>query len=337
MMSLRPDSTTRWNEVISLIQANERFIITSHVNPDCDALGCELALAGYLYQQNKSVVILNSDPVPEAYRFLDPGQCIQRYDPAGHAEVIAAAEVIFVLDASGGWSRTGPVGEALAQARAIKVCIDHHPDRIEFVDLAIIDTDSAATAELIYDLFMTVQAPISDAMAQALYAAIITDSGNFRFPKTSPRTHHVAAALLALGVEPARVYRQIYEQYSLNRVRLKGHVLNSIQTTAGGQIAYYGLAYETLKGYGVQTAELDGFASLGQEIGGVRVVIFCVESSRSKVKISLRSDGSCPVNHIAATYGGGGHPAAAGATVTGRDLGQVLAEVLAQVEQMLVD
>ena len=328
---------TLWQDIISIIQTKDNFIITSHVNPDCDALGSELALTEYLQTQGKQALIINSDPVPRAYRFLDPQRRISRYDPTDHAPALAKAEVIIVLDASGGWERTGSVGTVLAQSPALKLCIDHHPDSVDFVDVALVDTNSAATAELIFDLLMCLKAAISLTMAQALYAAIITDSGSFRFPKTSPRTHRIAAELLALGVDPLGVYRQIYEQYSLNRVRLRGHVIDSIKTAADGQIAYYGLAYQTLKDYGVKTAELDGFASLGLQIGGVRAVIFCVESSKSKVKISLRSDGSCPVNQIAAAYAGGGHPSAAGATIANRRLDEVLAEVLVQTERLISD
>jgi len=171
-------------------------------------------------------------------------------------------------------------------------------------------------------------------MAQALYAGIITDTGSFRFPKTSPKTHQITAALLAAGAKPLEIYRQIYQQYSQGRVRLKGHVLDSIETAARGQIAYYSLAQETLKSYGVDGSELDGFASLGQEIGGVRVVVFGVERSRERVKISLRSDGSVDINQLAVAYGGGGHRSAAGATVDGK-LDVVMTEVVRRVKEII--
>lgn len=325
-----------WQQIIDLIERHQKFIITSHINPDCDALGSELALAEQLRHRGKQVTILNSDPLPAPYRFLDPKKLIHKYSQTRHSRLIEQAEVIFVLDASGGWQRTGRVGEALGQTSARTVCIDHHPDAADFVEVAVIDTEAAATAELIYELIQAQGSPISAMMAQALYAAIITDTGNFRFPKTSARTHHIAAALLGLGAAPLEIYRQIYEQYPLNRVRLKGRVLNSIQTEAAGQIAYYSLDQATLKAYGVKVAELDGFASLGQGIGGVKVSIFCLESSKKKVKLSLRSDGSVAINGIAAGYEGGGHPSAAGATINGQ-LEQVLSEVLAKVKKLLAE
>jgi bifunctional oligoribonuclease and PAP phosphatase NrnA len=291
-------------------------------------------LAEHLRNLGKNVSILNSDGVPRAFRFLDPDGFAKQYSQAKHASIIKKTEVIFVLDASGNWERTGRIGEVLAQTEATKICIDHHPDSTDFVDVAVVDTDTAATAELIYQLVMAMEGAVSASMAQALYAGIITDTGNFRFPKTSPQTHQITAALLAAGAHPLEIYRQIYEQYSLERVRLKGHVIDSIQTTTGGQIAYYSLSRATLKDYRVDVSELDGFASLGQQIGGVRVVIFGVELSRGRVKISLRSDGSVPINHLAAGYGGGGHASAAGAIIEG-ELALVIAEVLEKVKAVI--
>lgn len=323
-----------WQEIISNIQKHHSFIITAHVNPDCDALGSELALAEHLKRLGKQVTIINSDPTPEAYRFLDPKRLIKRYTPARHLRLINQAQVIIVLDTSGGWQRIGPAGEVMATTQALKICIDHHPDSTNFVDLAVVDTEAAATAELIYELVMAMQGNLSPNMAQALYAALMTDTGSFRYPKTSPRTHQITATLLSTGANPLYIYNQIYEQYSLNRVRLKGRVLDSIRTEANGKIAYYSLDQKTLKAYGIKVAELDGFASLGQEIGGAQVTIFCVESSKSKVKISLRSDGCYAINQIAAEYGGGGHTSAAGATVSG-DLEEVMAEVVAKTKRLL--
>ncbi len=319
-----------WQKLIPIFLNNKTFVLTSHVNPDCDALGSELALAEHLHNLGKQVSIINSDAVPAAYQFLDPKRKIRRYASKRHAAIIKKAQVIVVLDASGGWSRLGLVGEALAQAGAQKICIDHHPDATDFVDAAVVNTDAAATGELIFDLIQQMNGSISPLMAQALYAAIVTDTGSFRFPKTSPQTHTITAQLLAHGADPLHIYTQVYQQNSLGAIRLRGQVMESIQTTCKGQVAYYGLTQATLKKYGVNTSELDGFASLGQLVGGVRVTLFCAEASKGRIKISLRSDGSVAINDIAQALGGGGHPSAAGALVEG-ELEAVTAQVLAKL------
>ncbi len=323
-----------WHKIIPVIKNNNTFVLTSHINPDCDALGSELALAEYLSGLGKKVAIINSDPAPAVYRFLDPQSKIKRYSPKKHASVIQTADVIIVLDASGNWKRVGPVGQTLKQAQAVKLCIDHHPDATDFVDLAVIDTEASATGELIYDLALTMGGTVSKHMAQALYAAVVTDTGSFRFPKTSPQTHRITAELLAAGADPLYIYSQIYEQYTAGCIRLKGRVMESIKTTGGGQIAYYGLTQSALKSYGVKSSELDGFAGLGQQIEGVRIVIFCQEVPKNRVKISLRSNGTVAINQIAVAYKGGGHPSAAGAIVSGK-LDEVMAEVIEKAKALL--
>ena len=136
-------------------------MITSHTNPDCDALGSELALAEHLRNLGKQVAILNSDAVPQAFRFLNSQRKIRQYSQSRHLSLINKAEVIMVLDASGSWERVGRIGEVLEQSAAKKICIDHHPDTIDFVDIPVVDTEAAATAELIYDLLVTMKGQLS--------------------------------------------------------------------------------------------------------------------------------------------------------------------------------
>jgi phosphoesterase RecJ-like protein len=336
-----------WSDVIRVINENQYFVVTTHTNPDLDALGSELALDEYLRSLGKQVSILNSDPAPRALRFADPESRLRTFSPNRHQSKIERAEVIFVLDASGGWERVGRIGQPLA-ARAQRaqdrvrrprdgatvICIDHHPDPIDFAHLSVVDPDAAATAELIFDLFTQSQAILTPSIARWLYLGILTDTGSFRFPKTSLQTHRIAACLIEAGADPMHLYRQVYEQYPLGLVRLKGHVLSSLQVGAEGQLAWCALGQDTLRAYDVKSADLDGFPGLGMQIGGVRVSVMCVETPKGRIKISLRSDGTVAVNSLAVHLGGGGHPSAAGAIVDG-DLAQVTAQVVADVGALL--
>ncbi len=331
---LKMTNTILWQDIISVIEKHNTFVITTHANPDGDALGSELALAEHLRNLGKKVTIINSDMMPAVYHFLDPKKKVKKYLNTKHTPLINKAEVIFVVDASGGWKRLGHIGDVLKQAKGIKICIDHHPDAVDFVDIAVVDTDSAAASELIYDLIFTMNGTLSLSMAEALYAGIITDTGNFRFPKTSAYTHRIAAELLLAGVSSLEVYSQIHEQSSLELIQLRGYLSSTIKTAADGQIVYYMLDQDTLRNYRVNTTELDGFASLGQEIKGVRVVIFGLEIPQGRVKISLRSDSTIAINQIALDYGGGGHAAAAGATIMGK-LDGVTIEIVEKVKTLL--
>ncbi|MFQ5613630.1 MAG: bifunctional oligoribonuclease/PAP phosphatase NrnA [Anaerolineae bacterium] len=323
-----------WTEIIHLIETHHRFVITSHVNPDGDAIGSELGLAHHLLALGKEVAVFNSDATPKAYRFLDGIRRVRTFSKKRYRGRLERADVIFVLDASGGWDRLGRIGKWLAKTRAVKVCIDHHADPVDFVDVAVVDPAAAATAELIFELIRAMEGEISQAIADALYVAILTDTGSFRFPKTSPRTHHIAGQLMLAGADPGTLYRKIYNQYPLALLRLKGRVMDSLQVTAGGQLAYAALEQATLKAYGVAQRDLDGFAGLGQRVAGVRLNLLFVETAKRQVKVSLRSDGSLAINDLAARWGGGGHPSAAGAIVAGT-LDEVVPRLVGEARALL--
>jgi len=323
-----------WTEVLEILQRHSRFIITTHSNPDLDALGSELALDEYLRAIGKQVCILNSDPVARPHRFVDPRRRIRVYQPRRHDRLIEQAEVLVVLDASGGWNRLGRIGDTLSRMRPYSVRVDHHPDPQHFTDVEVVDDNAAATAELIFELVRAAGGKITRSMARALYVAILTDTGSFRYPKTSPRTHRITAELIELGADPAELAKLAYNQYSLDLLRLQGHMLDIMQSAAEGRLVWSALDQDTLRAYGVQESELDNFASFGMQVAGVLVSVLCVETPDGRVKVSLRSDASLPVNDLAAEWGGGGHASAAGATVFG-ELRQVTDMVLSRVKALI--
>jgi len=323
-----------WTEIIDAISAHQHFIISAHTNPDCDALGSELGLAHHLLQMGKTVTILNSDPMPPTYAFIDPDGLVQTFSSNTHQNIIRQADAIIVVDASGGWTRLGRVGDALAAAHKPSLCIDHHPNSVKYTDVAVVDPTAAATGELIVELVEAMGGKISPKMAVALYTAIVTDTGNFRFSSTDARTHRITAKLLEAGAKPAEIYNLLYEQNSPGRVKLEGYTLQNIELTHGGRTAYSILTLEVLERFGVASSDLDSFSGLSQKIKGVDVSVFLVELPRRRVKISLRSNGSVPVNQVAAKFGGGGHVPAAGATADGT-IESVLANVLTEVEKLL--
>lgn len=325
-----------WSSVIEKIEQGQRFVISSHLNPDCDALGSELALAHHLIALGKEVAILNADAVPSTYQFLDPTNLISTFSSRKHAAVLTRTDTIIVVDVSGGWERLGRVGRALSHIKAATtLCIDHHPNGDPFTDISVVEPGVSATGELIFDLIVAMGGKITPEIAQSLYAAIITDSGSFRFSNTTPKTHLITAQLIEGGANPTRIYELLYEQLPLSRVKLKGYVLQNIQMAGNGQIACIALTLEDLKTFDVASSELDGFSGLPQQINGVRVSIFLVELPRGRVKISLRSNGSVAVNKLAALFGGGGHVPAAGAIAQGAI--EVIAQKLIAATEALLE
>lgn len=321
-----------WHEVAALIQQHERFVLTSHVNPDGDGLGSELALASFLKQLGKEVAIINNDPTPEALEFLDPQGCVRVFHPDRDRATLSSAEVIFVLDTAEGWARLGQLGEVAQDLEAQVICLDHHPDDGAFADLAILDTSAGASAELVYELIEFMDGRLTFDMALSLYVAIVTDTGSFRFGKTSPRTHRIAARLLEAGVIPHQVFSQLYEQRSLGHLHLQSQLLANLTLAMGGRLAWSKVSHETLLRYGVDRRDITHLVDLGLSVAGVEISLLFSETHNGKVRLNLRSKGRLAVNDIAQRFGGGGHPFAAGAQVDG-PLEEAIQKTLEEVRQ----
>ena len=242
----------------TFIESNTRFILTTHVNPDGDGIGTEVALAVYLQKLGKQVTILNYSATPENYLFLAKLHPILQFDAAKHAELIENAEVIIILDTNQ-LDRLVTMKPVLLSSQAIKICIDHHLEPGEFADLFILDESSTATGEIVYRLmsYLTGRS-IDRETAIALYTAIMTDSGSFRYPKTDPETHKIAAHLIQMGADPVAIYEHVYERGSINRVRLLGLALANMQITQDVKLAYIVLTREMFEV--TDTTEIDAEA-----------------------------------------------------------------------------
>ncbi|MDQ6612271.1 MAG: DHHA1 domain-containing protein, partial [Gemmatimonadota bacterium] len=222
--------------------------------------------------------------------------------------------------------------------RALKVpigVIDHHLVGDEPVgSVCFTDTTACATGELVYDFASTLGLEITPDVAQALYCAILTDTGGFRFSNTSPRCHTVAAALLAAGVDAEEMYRRIYAQVSLGRLRLLRDALGTLEVDRHCPLAWISVEANALERYGVTNEELDGIVEHPRSIAGTKLAIFFRDLGHDKVKLSFRSTDGVDVARFARTYGGGGHARASGALLTGT-MQEVQTRVLADARQFL--
>lgn len=322
-----------WSEVVALIQQHNHFVLTTHVHPDGDGLGCEVALAAFLKQLGKEVAVVNSDPMPETLEFLDPQGSFRVYHPDRDHATVVNSEVIFVLDSSEGWNRLGKLGEVAQDSSATTVCLDHHPDGGAFADIVVIDTTAGATGELVFELIDHMGSELTRDMAMALYVAIVTDTGSFRFGKTSPRTHRIAARLLEAGVMPHQIYSYLYEQRPLGHLHLQSQLLAQLTLTYGGRLAWSKVTQEMLERYGVDRRDITHLVDLGLSVAGVEISVLFSEARNGRVQLNFRSKGRLAVNDVAHRLGGGGHPFAAGAQVDG-PLEQAIQRVLEEVRQV---
>ena len=309
------------------LQAASRVVLTTHVNPDGDALGSELALGRFLKGLGKDVTILNHDATPAAYQFLDEHGLLTQYDANRHADLVSNADAVVVLDANQ-ISRIGSLEGPVSSCTAVKLCIDHHQDAQAFADIMIVDPHAAATAVLVYQLLVRMGgSSIGKHIADPLYVAIMTDTGSFRFPSTDASLHHIVAQLIVQGADPARLYQRVYEENPPRRIRLMGMVLATLETLADGRIAYLTATREMFSGTGTSESDTENFINHTLSIRGVVIGLMFTELP-GLVKISFRSKGNIPVNKLAQQLGGNGHLNAAGARVGGEPLERVVPRVL---------
>jgi phosphoesterase RecJ-like protein len=324
----------RLEEILPPFRLHRSFVLTTHINPDGDGLGSELALAFWLEDQGKEALIINTSPTPQVYQFLDPRGVIRVYDQARDAGALLAAEVIVVLDTNHP-GRLDTMQEAVLKSPATKLCIDHHLDPAPFADLYCVDEDATSTGEIVYRLLEKLsESSISPRIAEALYCAIMTDTGSFRYPRTDPETFRIAARLIERGADPVDAYTQIYEQWSPGRMKLLGEMLAGLTLGAGGRLASVTVTREMLERTATSEEDTDTFTSYPMSIRGVVAGILFLETQRG-VKISFRSRGDIPINELAQEFGGNGHKNAAGARLNDTDLPRLRQRVLAAAERYL--
>ncbi|MEX1139238.1 MAG: bifunctional oligoribonuclease/PAP phosphatase NrnA [Bacteroidota bacterium] len=305
----------------------QTIILTTHVSPDCDGLGSELAFAAFLRKRGKTVSIINCSETPEPYRFLDPQGSIQQYDPSRHDRLIAETNAIIVLDTNQP-GRLATMAAPVLASKADKVVIDHHLDAEPFANLLLIDDSSAATGEIVYKILEELGGvPVDRNSAEALYIAVMTDTGSFRFPKTDADLHRMIAALIEQGADPVQAYQNVYEQDSPDRVRLLGKALNGLATAHGGAVAYITVSATMFKETSTSEPDVERFAPYPLRLKGVKIGFMFTELP-GMIKISFRSKGDIPINKLAQEFGGNGHKNAAGARIPGGSLPEVIEKVV---------
>ena len=315
------------------IFAAERLVLTTHLRPDGDAIGSEIALARALMAAGKTVMILNTDAVPRTLDWLveeQPAGLVQTVESGNlaQARAVAEADVLVVLDANAR-HRLGAAGDVFVQAGKPILLLDHHPDPETWFTRACVRTDAAAASEVVYDLVAGHDPGLIDrAVATALYVGIMTDTGSFRYGATTPRTHAVVADVLARGdLRPEPIHVALFDGRSLASLRLLAAALATIQTHYDGRFATILVTQNTIRQTGAFFDEAEGLVNYALSLDGVVAAAIFLELP-SGVKLSFRSKGDCPINGWANHFGGGGHANASGAYVAEAQLKRLLKDVV---------
>ena len=303
-----------------------RVAISTHVNADGDGCGSGAAMARLLSQRGVDAFIVNPTPWPAMFRFLLGDDVRDRSDEG--AAALASADRVLVLDISD-VGRLGTLADALRAHPERALVIDHHqPGREVPGDIAMSDVSACATGELVYDFAVALDFTITAAIATALYTAILTDTGGFRYSNTSPRCHYVAAELLRAGVDPEAMYRRVYASIPVGRLRLLQEALATLEADPDTGLAWIEIAAGALERHNVRSEDLDGIAEHPRSVAGTRLAILFRDLGHGKVKVSFRTTGDVDAHAFARAFGGGGHAKASGALIPG---------TLADVKQKVLD
>jgi len=311
-------------EIGRALREHERFAVLSHVRPDGDALGSQLALGLSLEQLGKNVTIWNEDGMLEKYSFMSGGERLNNPPIAPQDFDVAIA-----LDTAT-QNRLGTAGAAVRSAK-LWINIDHHPSNPKYGDLVLIDPTAPATGQILFELMCAAELPVSPAIAENLFVAISTDTGSFQYPNTTARTFQIGAELIKRGADVGRLSQLLYESYPLRRVELLRDLLGTMRIEARGQLASFSLSLAVAARLGVKPEDNEGLIDHLRAIQGVVVAVFFEELPDAKVRVSMRSKNeAADVCAICERFGGGGHKLAAGARVRG-SLAEVEKRVLAAI------
>ncbi|MGI8819603.1 MAG: DHH family phosphoesterase [Chthoniobacterales bacterium] len=310
-----PMTNASFEEISAALRAAENVVVLSHVRPDGDALGSQLALALALRELGKNVAVWSDEPLLEKYAFL-PGSDLLRVAPAeGGGFDLAVA-----LDTAG--QDRLALGQATVTAPRW-INIDHHPTNPRYGNLVYIDPVAPATGQILFELLSAAEWPIDAAIAENLFVAISTDTGSFQYPNTTARTFEIGAELLRCGVQVGRVSQLLYENYPRRRVELLRELLGTMRFERGGELASFSLSRAVAESLGAKPEDNEGLIDHLRAIAGVVVAVFFEELPEGKVRVSMRSKSErADVAAICQQFGGGGHKLAAGARVRG-SLGEV--------------
>lgn len=299
------------------VAGHRKFLLTTHINPDGDGLGSEVAVAQWLRGLNKSVRVLNDSLVPAAFLFLTRDVTLEVFEVALAEQRFAECDAVIVLDTSNR-QRVGRLAPLLDRFPLPVAVVDHHVSHAHGFGLVnVIEPDASSTGEIVWDLIRESGVTLTPSIAEALYVALMTDTGSFRYSNTDSHAHRMAADLLAHGLDPQKIHAQVHSHASAGRLRFFGEVLSRLELLEEGRLVVLEAAPEQFQLHGLTGSDTEGLVDMPRSIAGVDVVALFSEVEPGKVKVSLRSTGRISIDQVCARLGGGGHAHAAGVLLRG--------------------
>jgi phosphoesterase RecJ-like protein len=315
------------DRILEVIRENKTFCIVGHIRPDGDCIGSQLGLALALRNEGKRVTVWNQDAIPLKYKFLVGDDLIEKPKRGEKFDCVIATDCA-------SYERLGTVGNHIKN-RKVLINIDHHATNPRYGDVNWVSPREPSCGELIYRLLKVARWPITKPIADLLFAAISTDTGSFQYPNTRPGTFHAGAELVTRGANLARICDEVYQSYPLSRAKLLKHVYSKFRLTADDRIAWLWLKKKDFTRTGADSDDTEGLIDHLRAIEPVIVACVFEELEPELTRISLRSKSDkVNVSEICGQFGGGGHPAAAGARIPGKPL-SVQRKVVAAIKKAL--
>ena len=304
-------------ELKNLLSAKQNVVITTHVNPDGDAIGSSVALLNFLIKMGHNVSVIVPNDYPDFLKWMKNDELIINYSNSKNEsqEKIKNASLIFCLDFNN-LNRINELGDYISESKAKKVLIDHHLDPSDFYDFKIHDVKASATAELVYNFLIELDSNAVDKdISEALYTGILTDTGSFKF-SMSPKVHKIVSDLMIRGVDIGFINNKIYDSNSLDKLKLIGYALSEkLEVISNGNAAYIVLSRKDLKDHNFKKGDTEGLVNYALSISNVNMAVLIIET-KERIKFSFRSIGQFSVNEFAKKYfNGGGHKNAAGGSL----------------------
>jgi len=318
-----------------ILVKNNSFLLTTHVNPDADAIGSEMALYFVLKELGKKVRVINFSETPYNLAFLDTDNIIEQFDEKKHSSLFSEVDVLAALDFNRS-DRIIKMQSFFNESEKYKICVDHHQAPDNFVNAIFADPDYAATGHIIYDLIdKTGIVKLSPDTAIPIYAAIMTDTGSFRYDRTTPAIHMIAAKLLENGANPNEIATKIFDESKFSKLKLLGQALSSIELYGKEKkIAFMKITKEVIEKTGALENDTDGFVNNCLSIENVVMGLLFLELEEG-FKVSFRSKGTIPVHKLAGEFGGGGHINASGVRIRDKKMNELLPVILQSAEKYL--
>ena len=306
------------SEIKALLSTPKNIVIVPHRNPDGDAMGSTLGLYHYLKLYHHNATIIAPNEYPDFLKWLPGDDTVLKFEanPEESHPLIEAADLIFTLDFNAFHRAGHQMAEVLEKSEAIKIMIDHHQQPDDYAKYMYSDVKMSSTCEMVYNFIEMLGDvdKINSTIATCLYVGIMTDTGSFRFPATTSRTHEVIGQLIEKGAENSQIHNNIYDTNSYSRLQLLGRAMQNLKVIPELRTAYMTLSQAELDEFNFKKGDTEGFVNYALSLKGIIFAAIFIENKQdSIIKISLRSKGEFSVNEFSrAHFHGGGHTNAAG-------------------------